>query len=216
MSTYSILRDKEDACLRKYTFTGRVIDLGGHKGSSYFKLIKSEQSVEVANIDGEESKTHKVPSGADYIFDLEHPFPLPDQSYDHVLSFNVMEHLYNYRNFLNESARILKTGGTMHISVPFFFNIHASPNDYYRYTDATLVRLFTEYGFTDVKVEILGDGPCSAVFQNFGGSIPTMPLKLFCKDVAVFIDRTFSKCSKRYARIRERVPLGYFVSARKL
>lgn len=215
MQTYSILRTKEDAEVAKLHFTGRVIDLGGHKGSHYFSLIHSKEPIEVANIDSTQSGTHKSPSGADHVFDFEQRFPLADESFDHILCMNVMEHIFNYQNLISESFRILNHGGTMHLSVPFFFNIHGSPQDYFRYTHTALRRILEDRGFTEVTVIVLGDGPCSVVFQNFGGSIPTMFLKLLFKNCAVDIDVFFSKLFPRYLSIRDRVPLGYFVSAVK-
>lgn len=216
MQTYSILRESEDAHIARAVFTGKTIDLGGHKGSSYYRLLKSTLPVEVANMDSEIGKTHKTATGADHIFDLECPFPLASETYDHVLCLNVLEHIFNYQNVLSETARILKSGGDFYISVPFFFNIHGSPNDYFRYTKAALERLLTNAGFTVVAVHELGEGPCSAVFQNFGGSLPTQPLRIFVKHCAIFTDRMFSRISKKYRGIRTRVPLGYFVHARKL
>lgn len=215
MKTYSILRTKEDHEISKLRLTGRVIDLGGHKGSSYFSVLKTTQPVEVANFDAEQPETHKTPSRADHVFDFEKPFPLEQESFDVVLCINVMEHIYNYQNLLQESFRILRQGGQMYLSVPFFFNIHGSPNDYFRYTKITLERLFKEQGFAEVAVTELGDGPLSVVFQTFGGSIPTMPLKLFFKNCAMTTDSFLSKFSKKYAQIKYRVPLGYFVSAKK-
>ncbi len=103
----------------------------------------------------------------------------------------------------------------MHLSVPFFFNIHGSPDDYFRYTKSALMRIFTDSGFSDVVIIELGDGPCSVLFQTFGGSIPTMLLKLFFKGFAVHTDQLLSRMSHRYALIKKRVPLGYFVSAVK-
>ncbi len=215
MRTYSILRTKEDAEISRLKFSGRVLDLGGHKGSSYYKLLRSVQPVEVANFDSTRPDTHKVSSGADHIFDFEKPFPLPDASFDHVLCINVMEHIYNFRNLMSESARILKHGGTINISVPFFFNIHSSPNDYFRYTKSALERICADAGFTNITIKELGDGPCSAIFQNFGGSIPTLFLKLIFKNIAIGVDIFFSKISQRYSTIKYRVPLGYFVAAVK-
>ncbi len=214
--TYSILRTQEDASLARIRFTGRIIDLGGHRGSSYFSLIQSTEPIEVANFDAMQPGTHVSASGADHVFDFEKPFPLQDATFDHVICMNVMEHIYNYQNLVRESFRILKPGGTMHVSVPFFFNIHGSPQDYFRYTNMALTRIFEDAGFTEVKITILGDGPCSAVFQNFGGSIPTMFLKLCLKRIAMGIDTILSKMFARYRMIRTRVPLGYFVSVRKV
>lgn len=215
MRTYSILRTKEDACLAGLTLSGRTIDLGGHKGSSYYRLLKADRPVEVANFDEVQEGTHKSSSRADHTFDLEQSFALENETFDNVLCINVLEHIYHYENVLRESHRILKPEGRLYISVPFFFNIHGSPSDYFRYTRNALERLLAENGFENITITELGDGPCSAVFQTFGGSIPTMLLKMFFKRGAMTTDRVLSRISKRYASIRSRVPLGYFVSARK-
>ncbi len=217
MATYSILRTKEDKKLSELVLRGRTIDLGGHKGSSYFSSLvaNSEHPIEVANFDSVHEGTHKTSSGADHVFDFEKPFPLPDGSFDNVICVNVLEHIYDYRNLVRESHRILKSGGKMYLSIPFFFNIHGSPDDYFRYTRSALVRIFNEAGFSDVTITELGDGPVSVLFQTFGGSIPTMTLKLCMKRIAMATDTFFSKVSKRYASIKNRVPLGYFVSVRK-
>ncbi len=182
--TYSILRTEEDNQLSGLLLRGRVLDLGGHKGSSYFSLLTSDQSVEVANFDAATPGTHKTASGADHIFDFEKPFPLPDQSFDTVLCINVLEHIYYYEQMLQECARIMKPNGALYLSVPFFFNIHASPNDYFRYTRSALERILGDAGFATVEVVPLGYGPCSVLFQTFGGSIPTMPLKLCFKNLS--------------------------------
>jgi SAM-dependent methyltransferase len=213
MKTYSILRVAEDEFLSRLTLPGRTLDLGGHKGSSYFSKLKAERPVEVANFDSQTPGVHRQPSGAEHVFDFEKPFPLPDQSFDSVLCINVLEHVYHYQRVVSEIHRILKPGGTLYLSVPFFFNIHGSPHDYFRYTEQALRRILTEAGFREVEVVVVGEGPCSAVFQAFGGSLPTLTLKLAARRLALTIDRFCSRHSARYAQIRTRVPLGYCVSA---
>jgi SAM-dependent methyltransferase len=177
--------------------------------------MKSVEPIEVANFDGSTPGVHKLPSEADHVFDFEKLFPLADGSFTTVLCVNVLEHIYNYRNLLSEAHRVLSPGGHIHITVPFFFNIHGSPDDYFRYTHSALRRILTDAGFESVVVSEIGFGPCSAIFQNFGGSIPTNPLRLACMHMAIGIDSFFSSVSRRYARIRLRVPLGYYVQAKK-
>jgi SAM-dependent methyltransferase len=215
MQTYSILRRQEDDYLSKIELNGRTLDLGGHQGSSYFSKLKTTRTVEIANFDEYNPETHKSPSGAEHVFDFEKPFPLGDATFDAVLCVNVLEHIYDYKHVLAESHRILKGGGSIYITVPFLFNIHGSPDDYFRYTRSALKRMLQDTEYTSISIEELGYGPCSAVFQNFGGSLPSSALRIACMHGAVLIDKSFSKLSIRYATIRKRVPLGYFVSAQK-
>ena len=44
--------------------------------------------------------------------------PLPDRSLDLVLSFETVEHIEQYQEFVGELARILKKGGTLLLSTP--------------------------------------------------------------------------------------------------
>ena len=54
--------------------------------------------------------------------------------YDHILCFNVLEHIYDWeKGFLN-MYRALRENGCLHIIVPVFYPIHYSPNDYFRFT----------------------------------------------------------------------------------
>lgn len=43
----------------------------------------------------------------------------PDQSFEHLLSFDVLEHIPNYKEALTEVHRCLAPGGTFYFSVPF-------------------------------------------------------------------------------------------------
>ena len=47
--------------------------------------------------------------------------PFPDQSFDKVLCSEVLEHIPDYGQALNEISRILKPGGTLAVSVPRFW-----------------------------------------------------------------------------------------------
>ncbi|MFN6992331.1 MAG: methyltransferase domain-containing protein, partial [Fervidobacterium sp.] len=52
------------------------------------------------------------------ITDLNKSFPLKNESFDTVVSMDVIEHLYDVDNFLSEIYRILKNGGKAIISTP--------------------------------------------------------------------------------------------------
>jgi len=51
-------------------------------------------------------------------------FPLPDESFDYVISFQVLEHVYSLDDIFDECARILRPGGTMYHICPNYFSFY--------------------------------------------------------------------------------------------
>lgn len=89
---------------------------------------------------------------ADIVADLNKPLPLSDRTVDHVVSFEVMEHLAEPRVMLAEAFRVLRNGGQVTLSVPFQWWVHEAPWDYYRYTCHGLQYMLERAGFVDVAV----------------------------------------------------------------
>jgi predicted SAM-dependent methyltransferase len=59
--------------------------------------------------------------GADIVHDLNKlPLPFPDNSFDEIWLFNIIEHLNDIFQFFEEVHRILKPGGVMKVSVPHY------------------------------------------------------------------------------------------------
>lgn len=90
----------------------------------------------------------------DIFADLNKPLGmLNDSIADTVISFSVMEHLYNPANLVNEGYRILKPGGYMLLQIPFQWWVHEAPYDYCRFTRYGLQKIFEGAGFTDIIIE---------------------------------------------------------------
>lgn len=89
---------------------------------------------------------------ADIVADLNKPLPIGDESVDHVVSFEVMEHLAEPRVMLGEACRVLRSGGQLTISVPFQWWVHEAPWDFFRYTCHGLEYLLQRAGFVHVAV----------------------------------------------------------------
>lgn len=83
--------------------------------------------------------------------------PLADRAVDAVLLTQVLEHVSSPAAVLTEAARVLRPGGSVFISVPFIWELHEIPFDFWRYTPSSLEQLLTGAGFVDAIVEPRND-----------------------------------------------------------
>jgi len=186
---------------------GTILDLGGSNKAGYQELIGGDHKFVTVNFD--------EAFGCDQVFDIEKRFPIDDDTHDHVICLNVLEHIYNFHNVINESFRVLKKDGSALFITPFFFQIHGSPDDYFRYTESTLLRAFKEAGYVDVKIEKLGYGLFSAFYQVIGGGVRPLFLKEALKRFSIGLDKFIAKLIPRYEGIRNRIPIGFILTAKK-
>lgn len=128
-------------------FSGMVIDLGcGIRPFEHDILQYADEYVGV-----EWSNTlHGLK--ADLVADLNRPLPITSEVADHIVSFEVMEHLAEPQIMLSEAFRILRHKGQLTLSVPFQWWVHEAPWDYYRYTRHGLEHMLQKAGFKDIIV----------------------------------------------------------------
>jgi SAM-dependent methyltransferase len=140
------------AANRRYA---RILDFGCG-GSPYRSLFPCEvyhraDFVKVAGIDYMVSEDSLVQDAQ-------------SEAYDLVLSTQVLEHLSSPTNYLQESARVLKPGGTLVLTTHGTFPEHGVPYDYQRWTSDGLRRLVAQNGFEDIQIFKMTSGP-RAVMQ---------------------------------------------------
>jgi SAM-dependent methyltransferase len=85
-------------------------------------------------------------SKLDVCGDLE-KIPLRNSSVDCILCMVVLEHTRNPRRVLLEFARALKPGGMLTMVVPFLWEEHQIPHDYFRFTRYGIQCLFESSSF---------------------------------------------------------------------
>jgi len=71
--------------------------------------------------------------------------PLASGSIDAIVCDNLLEHVPEPKAVLREMQRVLKPGGVAFIGTPFIIGVHASPVDFYRWTDEGLRLLCKDF-----------------------------------------------------------------------
>lgn len=127
--------------------TGLILDVGcGSK--PYEKLFKKSNGyigLDMAAT-GHKHQTSKV----DVYYDGVN-FPFPDNHFDSLVCFEVLELVFDPDTFLNEVNRVLKPGGSALFTVPFMWDESEPPYDYARYTSFGLKHLFEKHNFVVTK-----------------------------------------------------------------
>jgi ubiquinone/menaquinone biosynthesis C-methylase UbiE len=126
----------------------RVLDAGA--GDCRYATFFARASYESADF----CQVEKTYAPMTYVCDLGQ-IPVEDERFDVVLCTQVLEHVPNPDVVLGELARVLKPGGTLWLTAPFFYAPHELPHDYYRYTEQGLRWLVERSGLKVVRLEWL-------------------------------------------------------------
>lgn len=95
--------------------------------------------------------------------DLKH-LPFKDGSVDTLVCTGVLEHILDPQQAVQEMYRVLKNGGRVFCETPFIQTVHASPDDYSRWTPNGLRQLFQDFEVGECQVVA---GPGSALAWQF-------------------------------------------------
>lgn len=137
----------------------KILDVGcGSK--PYCKLFIG--TTEYVGIDIEGGGHYDTVKKADVYFDGEH-IPFADGSFDAVLCTQVLEHAKNPEALIHEICRVLKSGESACITMPFVWNEHEIPYDFRRYTRYEHTRILNANGFIIENIT-----PTAGVFGTCG------------------------------------------------
>ena len=146
--------------------------------------------------------------------DLTKKLSIPSKKYNNVLFFNILEHLPEYKLVFSEIYRIVKKGGFFVGSVPFIYQIHAAPNDYFRFSKQFFKLDLKKYKFKQIKIKALGFGPFTASYSLLFPYLKLLPLlSQICLLLAYILDSFIQVFVK--TDLKEIFPLGYFFIAKK-
>lgn len=127
----------------------KVLDVGGKKRNKrgLFNIESYLLKTEYLNIDKN--------TEPDYLADASET-GRPADYYNAVIISEVLEHVPAPEKVLREAYRILKPGGKILATVPFFVPFHGDPYDFGRYTPGYFKSLATEIGFKSLDIEKQG------------------------------------------------------------
>ncbi|MDB3905897.1 class I SAM-dependent methyltransferase [Crocinitomicaceae bacterium] len=146
--------------------TGKLLDVGA--GYGFFLEIARERGWEVHGTElTEEAVEHCRGKGIKMFQGEFHDLDLDPDSYDVIVSIEVIEHINTPKDYVSTAKKILRKGGLFYLTTPNFnsilryrlkeqYNVIEYPNHLCYYTSRTLTKLFTENGFQPMNMKTTG------------------------------------------------------------
>jgi len=153
--------------------------------------------------------------GTDYLSDRSHPdvissavqIPFAANSFDTVVSTEVLEHVPEPFQAIREMRRVLKPGGFLILSTPMYWPRHEEPYDFFRYPYDGILYFVKESGLELTKLFNRGR---SYVFL---GQAVQHVHPVAAKPVSWLINKFFLWCDRRLKH--DVLTMGWTVVARK-
>ena len=120
----------------------KVLEVGPNSFPSTYQRLSDELSLEWHTLDIYDSPKLTYPNSAEY------NFPIPNNSYDIVLSGQVIEHVKKPWRWVPELARVTKPEGFIIIIGPVSWVYHEAPVDCWRIYPEGMKALYEEAGIT--------------------------------------------------------------------
>ena len=146
----------------------------------------------------------------DHIISPGTSLPWPNNEFDVIFLFDVLEHVKDDIAFIKECSRLLTPNGILVMSIPFMYRFHEQPYDYRRYTPSGITYLLSDVGGLKVdSIEPLGSVlfVISQLLSERG-----FPLFGLRKVLYALLSRLLS-VFKMSSEISYEAPFGYFVLA---
>ncbi len=146
MNNFQQTREVIEYASKKY-IKGKTLDLGA--GLAKYRDIIKNKATEYITFD------IKPGPNIDVVGDIL-DIPFENESFDTVISTQVIEHVRKPTAVVSEIYRILKPSGICILTAPFLVPYHPDPGDYFRYSKEGLKILFVDKGFEIIEYESYG------------------------------------------------------------
>ncbi len=144
-----IIRSKLYSEVARYgaTATGELLDFGC--GSKPYESLFPKVSKYVG-CDTKASGHDHIDSKIDYFWDGV-TLPFSDGQFDWLVTFEVLDDIFNVDDVLKELHRVTRPGGHVLVTSVFCWEEHEAPYDYARYTTYGLISILEKNGFKVVE-----------------------------------------------------------------
>ncbi|MFI3282365.1 MAG: class I SAM-dependent methyltransferase [Rikenellaceae bacterium] len=131
--------------------SGKVLEIG--TGSGYGVDVIAPHASKFTTIDKFESAVDlSNHTNVNFIQTNVPPLPFEDESFDCVISFQVIEHIVDDAKFVSEVRRVLKRGGIFIVSTPnILMSLTRNPWHVREYTASELSNLLADAKFSDIE-----------------------------------------------------------------
>ena len=200
-----------------------VLDIGTGQ-SPWTGYLNSD--VKFVGLDTAEAEKFNMSKNKDVVYYNGENFPFANSQFANALCIEVLEHVPNTDLFLSETARVLKPGGQLLLTVPWSARRHHIPHDYYRFTKEGLKALLDRHGFVNIQIHERGNDITTAynkililvanLFRNT--SLASFVFSIFLACVllsALFWLFVAAHASLLFKAKLSTDPLGYSVKAEK-
>ncbi len=148
--------------------------------------------------------------------------PFDDESFDVVISSQVLEHVEEFDKYMNECNRVLKKGGLLFLSTHGTWQFHAAPYDFNRWTHLGLKSLLSRHGFEVIDCyPVLGQLAVPtqlrlAFFESFANSLGAVGKILYKPFALLGQIKLLIEDKLTPARVRERDSAIFLLTGKKI
>lgn len=129
----------------------KILEIGPYGSPSAYQVIVNDNSIEWNTLNLANSTLDEMGNRDKLTIITNNPYhyPVTENSYDIVLSGNVMEHVQDIIKWFAELKRIVKPGGYIIVVMPLSWPYHEAPVDCWRIYPEGFKSILTTHGLSD-------------------------------------------------------------------